>query len=226
VDVSARIGLVLEGRKLAERASRWLLLNRRVPFGIDETADFLRDGVTTVRAAIPKLLAGRDLASFSERRDSFASRGVPGTLADDAAAMVPSYSAFDIVQSAAVTGHGVEETAAVYFKVADRLQIGRMRDLVVELPRDDRWTSMARSALRDDLYAAHAEITRDVLAVGGTGTAAERVAAWEAQNTAGVLRAAATLGEIWESERFTFTTLSVAVRVIRTLVPAAVIPVA
>jgi glutamate dehydrogenase len=225
VDVSARIGLVLEGRKLAERASRWLLLNRRVPFGIDETADFLRDGVTTVRAAIPKLLAGRDLAGFSERRDSFASRGVPGTLADDAAAMVPSYSAFDIVQSAAVTGHGVEETAAVYFKVADRLQIGRLRDLVVELPRDDRWTSMARSALRDDLYAAHAEITRDVLAVGGTGTAAERVAAWEAQNTAGVLRAAATLGEIWESERFTFTTLSVAVRVIRTLVPAAVIPV-
>jgi glutamate dehydrogenase len=226
VDMSARIGLVLEGRKLAERASRWLLLNRRVPFGIEETADFLRDGVITVRAAIPKLLAGRDLAGFSERRESFASRGVPGTLADDAAAMVPSYSAFDIVQSAAVTGHGVEETAAVYFKVADRLQIGRLRDLVVELPREDRWTSMARSALRDDLYAAHAEITRDVLAVGETGTATERVAAWEAENTAAVLRAAATLGEIWESERFTFTTLSVAVRVIRALVPAAVIPVA
>ena len=31
-------------------------------------------------------------------------------------------------------------------------------------------------------------------------------------------RAAATLAEIWESDRFTFTTLSVAVRVIRTLI--------
>jgi glutamate dehydrogenase len=37
-------------------------------------------------------------------------------------------------------------------------------------------------------------------------------------NSAEVSRAAATLAEIWESNRFTFTTLSVAVRVIRTLV--------
>ena len=53
--------------------------------------------------------------------------------------MVPSYSAFDIVTSAAATEHGVEETAAVYFLLADRLQLGRLRDLIVALPRDDRW---------------------------------------------------------------------------------------
>ena len=83
--------------------------------------------------------------------------------------MVPSYSAFDIVTSAAATEHGVEETAAVYFLLADRLQLGRLRDLIVALPRDDRWSSVARSALRDDLYAAHAALTRDVLAVGASG---------------------------------------------------------
>ena len=53
---------------------------------------------------------------------------------------------------------------------------------------------------------------------GTAGSAADRVAAWEAANSAEVSRAAATLAEIWESNRFTFTTLSVAVRVIRTLV--------
>ena len=136
--------------------------------------------------------------------------------------MVPSYSAFDIVQSAAVTGHGVEETAAVYFALAERLELGRLRDLIVALPREDRWASMARSALRDDLYGAHAALTRDVLAIGGRGQAAsqagDQVAAWEARNADAVSRAAATLGEIWESERFTFTTLEVATRVIRTLV--------
>jgi glutamate dehydrogenase len=146
--------------------------------------------------------------------------------------MVPSYSAFDIVTSAVATEHGVEETAAVYFLLADRLQLCRLRDLIVALPRDDRWATAGRSALRDDLYAAHAALTRDVLAVGRTNTAltgafvvggrgssaADRVAAWEAANAAEVSRAAATLAEIWESNRFTFTTLSVAVRVIRTLV--------
>jgi hypothetical protein len=33
-----------------------------------------------------------------------------------------------------------------------------------------------------------------------------------------VARAAGTLAEIWESDRFSFTTLSVAVRVIRSLI--------
>jgi glutamate dehydrogenase len=50
------------------------------------------------------------------------------------------------------------------------------------------------------------------------GSAGDRVAAWEAQNAPAVARTAATLAEIWESNRFTFTTLSVAVRVIRALV--------
>ena len=218
VDVDARIAVVLEARKLMERTTRWLLVNRRAPFGIAETVSFFTAGVATVRSAIPKLLSGRDLASYEERRASFAARGVPAALAEEAAAMVPSYSAFDIVISAAMTGRGVEETAAVYFAVADRLQIGRLRDLIVALPRDDRWSSMARSSLRDDLYGAHAALTRDVLAVGGHGEASERVAAWESRNASAVERAARTLGEIWESERFTFTTLSVATRVIRTLV--------
>jgi glutamate dehydrogenase len=233
VDVDARIAVVLEARKLMERAARWLLVNRRPPFGISETVSFLGGGVAAVRASIPKLLSGRDLTGFEERRASFTSKGVPAGLADEVAAMVPSYSAFDIVTSAAAAEHGVEETAAVYFVLADRLQLGRLRDLIVALPRDDRWSSASRSALRDDLYAAHAALTRDVLAVAGgsgagltgawavagpSGTAADRVAAWEQVNSAAVARAAATLGEIWESNRFTFTTLSVAVRVIRSLV--------
>jgi glutamate dehydrogenase len=234
VDVDARIAVVLEARKLVERATRWLLVNRRPAFGIAETVSFFNSGVCTVRASIPKLLSGSDLSGFEERRASVAGSGVPAGLADEVAAMVPSYSAFDIVTSATATEHGVEETAAVYFLLADRLQLCRLRDLIVALPRDDRWAAVGRSALRDDLYAAHAALTCDVLAVGRTstaltgafavagdgsaGSAADRVTAWEAANSAEVSRAKATLAEIWESNRFTFTTLSVAVRVIRTLV--------
>jgi glutamate dehydrogenase len=232
VDSDTRIGVVLEARKLMERASRWLLVNRRPPFSIAETVSTFAGGVATVRSALPKLLAGRDLAGYEERRASFDAWGVPAALADEVAAMVPSYSAFDIVTAAQATEHSVEETAAVYFLLADRLQLGRLRDLIVALPREDRWAAMSRSSLRDDLYGAHAALTRDVLTVGGSsaaltgawaipgpaGTAAERLAAWEAANAAAVGRATATLAEIWESDRFTFTTLSVAVRVIRTLV--------
>jgi glutamate dehydrogenase len=225
VSLAAQITLLLEGRKLTERAARWLLHNRRPPFDIQATVGFFADGVRTVRAALPKLLTGRDLSGFEERRDSYLALGVPADLAERVAAMVPGYSAFDIVQVAALTGRPVEETADVYFDLADRLQIARLRDRITALPREDRWSTMARAALRDDLYAAHASLTQDVLGVSGPGIAPEeRLAAWASANEAAVAMAAQMLGEIWESERFTFTTLSVALRTIRTLVAASSLP--
>ena len=227
VDLAAQITLLLEGRKLTERAVRWLLHNRRPPLDIQATVNFFADGVRTVRAGLPKLLTGRDLAGFEERRDSYLARGIPPELADRVAAMVPTYSAFDIVQVAATTGRSIEESAEVYFDLADRLQLARLRDRITALPREDRWSTMARAALRDDLYAAHASLTEDVLGVSGSQlprTPEERLAAWVGRNEAAVGMANQTLGEIWESERFTFTTLSVALRAIRTLVSASSLP--
>jgi glutamate dehydrogenase len=227
IGIAAQITLLLEGRKLTERAARWLLQNRRPPFDIQATVDFFADGVRTVRSYLPKLLTGRDLSGFEERRDSYLDLGVPPDLAERVAAMVPTYSAFGIVQVASSAGRGIEETAEVYFDLADRLQITRLRDRITALAREDRWSTMARAALRDDLYTAHASLTEHVLGVSGPEVARnpeERLAAWAARNEAAVGMAAQTLGEIWESERFTFTTLSVALRAIRTLVAASSLP--
>jgi glutamate dehydrogenase len=224
VDTSVQILLLLEGRKLSERAARWLLYNRRPPFDIQATIDFLHDGVLTVGHGLPKLLTGTDLTGFDERRDSFTSRGVPLELAERVAAMVPAYSAFDIVDIAARSRRPAEETAEVYFDLADRLQITRLRDRITALPRDDRWNTMARAALRDDLYSAHAALARDVLEVTGPGSPDQRLAAWVQRNDSAVRRAAQTLTEIWETDRFTVATLSVAVRAVRTLVSASALP--
>jgi glutamate dehydrogenase len=224
VDVATQIRLLLEGRKLTERAVRWLLQNRRPPFDIQATIDFFADGVRAVGASLPGLLSGRDLATFTEWQESAVSRGVPGELAKRVAAMVPAYSAFDIVEVAASTGRDVTETAEVYFDLADRLQIATLRDQIVALPRDDRWNTMGRGALRDDLYAAHAALVRDVLMVTSPGTSEERLASWAEQNARAVHRATQTLTEIWETDRFTFITLYMALRAIRTLAAASSLP--
>ena len=138
--------------------------------------------------------------------------------------MVPAYSAFDIVDIAYGTGRPVEETAEVYFDLAERLQITRLRDRITALSRDDRWNTAARAALRDDLYAAHAALARDVLQVTGGGSPEARLARWTQRNEAAVARAARTLTEIWETDRFTMATLSVAVRAIRALVQGSALP--
>jgi len=224
VEVAAQIALMLEARKLAERATRWLLDSRRPPFDIQATIDFFAGGVRTVTSGLPKMLTGRDAAGFTDRLQSFAARGVPPDLAEQVAAMVPAYSAFDIVEIAAATGRSVEEAAEAYFDLADRLQITRLRDRITALSREDRWNTMARAALRDDVYGAHAAITRDVLQVTGPGSPEERLAVWAQRNDSAVRRAAQTLTEIWESDRFTVATLSVAVRAIRILVAAITLP--
>jgi glutamate dehydrogenase len=224
VDTAVQVLLSLEGRKLTERAARWLLHSRRPPFDVQATIDFLAAGVLTVGSGLPKLLTGSDLTGFEDRRDSFTSRGVPVGLAERVAAMVPAYSAFDIVDVAAGTGRPVEETAEVYFDLADRLQITRLRDRITALPREDRWNTMARAALRDDLYSAHASLAADVLQVTGPGSPEERLAAWVQRNDSAVRRAGQTLTEIWETDRFTVATLSVAVRAVRTLVAASALP--
>jgi len=224
VDTGVQILANLEGRKLTERAARWLLSFRRPPFDIQATIDYFWAGVLTVAGGLPKMLAGRDLAGFAERREIYVSRGVPDGLADRIAAMVPAYSAFDIVDISRGTGRSVEETAEVYFDLADRLEIARLRDMITALPREDRWNTMARGAIRDDLYTAHAALARDVLTVTESGSPEQRLAAWVQRNESAVRRADQTLTEIWESNDFTVATLSVAVRAVRTLVTTATLP--
>ena len=63
-----------------------------------------------------------------------------------------------------------------------------------------------------------------MLQVTGGGSPEERLALWAKRNDAAVARAAQTLTEIWESDRFTMATLSVAVRAIRALVQGSSLP--
>ncbi|MGH3320615.1 MAG: NAD-glutamate dehydrogenase [Streptosporangiaceae bacterium] len=224
-DTETQTTMLLEGRKLTERATRWLLHNRRPPFDIQQAVEAFADGVCVVLPHLPKLLVGGDLTDFEARRDEFAERGVPDELSERAASLVPAYSAMDIVETARVSGRPCEEVAEVYFDLAESLKIAPLRDRVVALPRDDRWQAMARSALRDDLYAAHAALTRDVLAVSEPGSSPEeRLGAWIDKNDAAVSRAKQTLSEIWASDTFDLATLSVAVRVVRTLVASSTLP--
>ncbi|MEU0566247.1 NAD-glutamate dehydrogenase [Nonomuraea sp. NPDC005983] len=225
VDTATQIAMLLEARKLAERGTRWLLGNRRPPLDLAVSVNFFIKGVNGLLTQVPTMLAGPDLVAFEERRDSFVARDVPADLAERVAAMVPAYSTFDLVEIASLADRPVNEVAEVYFDLADRLQLARLRERVIALPRDNRWNSMARSALRDDLYAAHASLTRDVLAHSTSGLPPEeRLASWSEANSAAVHRARQTLSEIWESDNFDLATLSVALRAIRTLVSASNLP--
>ena len=81
---------------------------------------------------------------------------MPDELATAVAALPPAYAALTIVQTAAREGLDVRTVAEVHFALGQRLGLDRLLARIIELPRDDRWQTMARAALRDDLHAVHA----------------------------------------------------------------------
>ncbi|MFF0190665.1 NAD-glutamate dehydrogenase [Streptomyces sp. NPDC005244] len=218
-DVQTRIRL--HSRRLVERGTRWLLNNRPQPLQLAETITFFSAGVEQVWSELPKLLRGADLEWYQQICDELTNAGVPDELATRVAGFSSAFPALDIVSVADRTGKDPMAVAEVYYDLADRLGITQLMDRIIELPRADRWQSMARASIREDLYAAHAALTADVLAVGdGTSTPEQRFEAWQERNAPILGRARATLEEIRGSDSFDLANLSVAMRTMRTLLRA------
>ncbi|GHF26318.1 NAD-glutamate dehydrogenase [Streptomyces griseoluteus] len=218
VDAAVQTRIRLHSRRLVERGTRWLLNNRPQPLQLAETVEFFADRVEQVWQQMPKLLRGADLEWYQHVYDELSAAGVPAELATRVAGFSSAFPALDIVSVADRMGKEPLDVAEVYYDLADRLHITQLMDRIIELPREDRWQSMARASIREDLYAAHAALTADVLAAGnGTSTPEQRFKAWEEKNAPILSRARATLEEIRSSDAFDLANLSVAMRTMRTL---------
>ncbi|MFD0414813.1 NAD-glutamate dehydrogenase [Streptomyces sp. NPDC127108] len=215
-DVQTRVRL--HCRRLVERGTRWLLNNRPQPLQLAETVEFFRTGVDQVWTELPKLMRGSDLEWYENIREELVGAGVPDELAQRVAGFSSAFPSLDIVAVSDRMGKDPLAVAEIYYDLADRLRITQLMDRIIELPRADRWQSMARASIREDLYAAHAALTADVLAVGnGSATPEQRFKAWEDKNAAILGRARTTLEEIQGSDAFDLANLSVAMRTMRTL---------
>ncbi|MDH6489813.1 NAD-glutamate dehydrogenase [Streptomyces sp. SAI-127] len=218
VEAAVLTRIRLHSRRLVERGTRWLLNNRPQPLQLAETVEFFGDRVEQVWSQLPKLLRGADLEWYQKIYDELSGAGVPDELATRVAGFSSAFPTLDIVSVADRMGRDPMDVAEVYYDLADRLHITQLMDRIIELPRADRWQSMARASIREDLYAAHQALTADVLAVGnGTSTPEQRFKAWEEKNAPILSRARTTLDEIQGSDAFDLANLSVAMRTMRTL---------
>jgi glutamate dehydrogenase len=214
VDTDVQTHLLLQGRRLVERGSRWLLAHRSQPLDIGATVHFFSPGAAALGKALPRLLGAADIEPLMLQAEELEQAGVPPGLAQRVAGLATMFSTFDIVEVADELGLEVEEVAAVHFRLGDRLDLHWLRDRIVALPRDDRWGALARAALRDDLYSLHRSLTAEVLRQPD-----HDADAWVDNNPAAE-RCMQTLNEIRVGHVFDTTTLPVAVREVRNLLQA------
>jgi glutamate dehydrogenase len=216
IPTDAQTILILQARRLLDRAVRWLVQSRRT---LDVPAEIgrLRPGVRALLPKLPTLFLGveRDvLAHYSEK---LVDLHVPQDLADWGTRTLHSFGLLDVVEVAHTTGHDLDEVAGVYFVLSERFRVDDLLTRISNLPREDRWQTLARMALRYDLYAALAALTAEVLTSSSGRTPEELVDNWEQQNEASIARAHNSIGE-FDSSRADLAALSVLLRQIRTLV--------
>jgi glutamate dehydrogenase len=219
IDADLQLQMLIEGRRLVERSSRWLVLEHPAGIRIDEEVGRFKPGAELLARAIPGVLDGTEREAFHDRVSELTDAGVPPELAERIAAMPSLTPVFDVVAVAELTGRELEDVMHTYFRLASRLELGWLRDRIYELPRDNRWQALARAALRDDLLSTHRDLTREVLESAGAGEKADAaIDAWVSNNTAAVERALNTLADIRASRMYDTTTLPVALREVRTLI--------
>ena len=212
--------MLLQGRRLLTRAARWLVRNRRPPLDIAAAVSRFAPGAGTLSEALPELLSGLDGDGWHARVAEFGDAGVPSALASRVAALDALFFAFDVVEIVRGREHLVRRAAGIHLGLDRRLELAWLRDRVLELPRADLWQTLARAALRDDLYKTHRALTAAVLEASSasidSGTAIE---AWVEGSAATVERYLGMLTHIRAAHGNDLTTLSVAVRELANLLP-------
>jgi glutamate dehydrogenase len=217
-DVSIGVSdrMTLDTRRLIDRAGRWLLNYRPQPLAVGAEINRFAKKVEMLTPRMAEWLRGDDKAIVEKEAGEFVAQGASEDLAYMVAAGLYRYSLLDIIDIADIDDRDPAEVADTYFALMDHLGTDGLLTAVSALPRRDRWHSLARLAIRDDIYASLRSLCFDVLAVGEPGESGEeKIAEWEHTSASRVERARRTLTEIYESGEKDLATLSVAARQIR-----------
>ncbi len=168
-------------RRMVERGTRWLLHHQRGPLDVAAAVAEYGPDVARLRPELGRLLAGEQARAAAAATTRWVDAGVPPGLVDNLVTAGQAHTLLGVVQVAHRLGVEPRRVAQVHFRLADALGIDLLMAGVDVLPRQVRWDAMARAALRDELLAAHAELTAEVLAGADPRLSAEDlVAAWSA----------------------------------------------
>jgi glutamate dehydrogenase len=219
VEAQIQLKMLIEGRRLVERATRWLVTAYPDQIDIARTIRYFEDGAEMLRAALPDVLDGADRGAYERWASELQAAGVDPTLAARVAGMPSMIALFDIVEAARTSNRTPDEVMTIYFRLGSRIELNWLRDRIIDLPRTNLWEALARAAMRDDLYTLHRVLSQEVLEIGGPDSGFEEaIEAWEQRNQRALERYLAMLDNIKASRSYNTTTLPVALREVRNLI--------
>ncbi len=217
VPQAAQVASMLVIRRLLDRGVRWLVQHRRGSLDVSAETERLRPGLAVLQPRLPELLTDSEAVGFEQFCDQLEEQGMPAEIARDASAPIFGFGLVDVVECARVYETDLGQTAEVYYGIAARVHLDEILNQISALPRTNRWQTLARSALRYDLYGAMAGLTASVLQAKPGTDPAEAVDSWAERNAAEIERIHEATAEAERSDE-KLAVLSVSLRQIRSLV--------
>jgi NAD-specific glutamate dehydrogenase len=151
-----------EIRRLIDRGARWLL---DVHYPITDLAaliDRYRPPIRALFDRVPHLLRGAEREALYGEVDKLVGLGVPRELAMRVSILLSAFLLMDVVDIAEKTRRPPAEIAELHYALSEMFSVDKMLTAVTLLPRESRWSALARAALRDDVYTALSAITTSV----------------------------------------------------------------
>jgi glutamate dehydrogenase len=207
----------LDIRRLLDRAVRWQV-NHGGSQSVAEVVARYKPQLALVRAHLGDYVRGGDQARLKSLLVKAEHWGLPQGLSHRWTELFEAFALLDVVKISAQSAEPLGDVAAVYYAAYDRFGVDNLLERITALPRTDRWQALARAALRDDLYSTVADITTAVLDATDAGSADQRLLAWEALNAEKLARSRSVFEEVNSLGRDDMASLSVAMRLLRSIV--------
>lgn len=168
--------------RLVRRSSRWLLRNRRAQLDVEEVLASFGDTVNYIVENIESLLFGDQLSNWQRKVNKYIGEGVPAELAQFVASSRYFYTVFSVANVVAKTDKPIDQVAACYATLGERLELNWFADQIMQMGVDNYWQAMARESFRDELENQQATLVLNMVSELDASSVDVTVEEWMSQH--------------------------------------------
>ncbi len=213
---SVQYAAIDQTTRILRHLSYWLLTNQRDDLDIERAVRRFQPGTSELMRELAGILGSDEQSRFAAHRSKLVAERVPESLATRIASLDALHGALDLVEVSMATRLPISFAGRAYFDLGERIGLAWIKQQIESLPAEGHWHSVARSALKDNLYALQRMITAAALAHAGSEPNA-RVDRWIGAHATEIGFLKGLIGDFGAGSTPDFATLSVALQSVRRL---------
>ncbi|WP_437773437.1 NAD-glutamate dehydrogenase [Arthrobacter sp. KNU40] len=215
--------LALYVRRMLDRATRWYMTHDHRDQPVEQALRRIMPAMSLRGNRSLVYLRGDDIDLGHDLLTRWEAIGISPDIARRAFEVVLSFTLLDISLIAEQTDEPMEHIADLYSTAFQRIGALKLFLKITDLPRRNRWETLARAALRDDVYSAVADMTISVLKTTPSNThsradSTDRIVEWERGHQVQLAQIKDTIAEVTQPGPVDIYSISVALKQLRTIV--------